>query len=162
MKIILDPTSEIVIKQPWWYYVAAWGMLVVGLLLFVVLLPESLDNPTSGAWIGVGGGLLIFLFGIWGVRMTTKVTFDQPLGHITVSRPAFLWFSRKKVVISKEEARSAYVDPDAEIRTLHNIAVIMKSGKMVRFLYLGQLGRDKADYVAERIRDWANKGVVIK
>ncbi len=167
MTIIKDSQSEIVIKQRGWFYVVAWANIPFGLLLFIGYLPASLADPTSDTWVPVGFGLLFILLGIWLVGMTTKVTFDKPPGYVTVSRgnhPVFLWFLRIKR-ISREEAESVSVcsrDPwwwTHEGSSMHEVRSIAKSGKEV-ILFNAGWEKNKAIYVAKKIKDWAKKAVV--
>ena len=111
--------------------------------------------------------LIILSWGIWMMGKTTKITFDRPLGYLTVNHNIFtvlLWYTRKKIVISAEEARSIFVQEIDEERgdgsptTRYDVRVIINSGKVVRLYSDGD--QDKADYVGETIKAWANKAVV--
>ncbi|MFC1962378.1 hypothetical protein ACFLWB_00010 [Chloroflexota bacterium] len=110
-------------------------------------------------------GILVVLLGIWAVSggMTVKVTFDQPPGYITVQRgsdPKWLWFRRRKYVISKEEAITAGysgfdgVSPTDATQDVYKVEIKLKSG----VLKLEDIPSDykKAKYLAERIRDFGS------
>ena len=116
--------SEIVVKMPWWFRVVAWLELI---------LPPV---------------------GIWMLGMTTKVTFNEPPGYITVVRghvPFFWWFLRAKR-ISKEEARSVFVGSELD----YQLKVTMSSGKEVKLYDGGEWG-DVAEYLCKRILDFVEE-----
>lgn len=124
--------SEIVIKMPVWFRVVAWF--------------ELLALPPVGIWM---------------VGMTTKITFNQLTGYMTVTRghiPPFLWFLRTKR-ISRDETRSVFVRsvkrthfgaytalyvPSTSTYAAYELKVITSSGKEVK-LYDGGTSRDAAD-----------------
>jgi len=161
-----DTPSEIIIKMPWWFRVIAWAELLLGAGFFTGYLPAILADPNSETLIPAGFGLLFILLGIWMVGMTTKVTFNQPPGYMTVTRghiPVFLWFLRTRVVISREEARSVVVGSVQRsvgeyggTKTAYDVMVVTTSGKEVK-LYDGGWKRDKADYLAKRILEFSQR-----
>ncbi len=108
-----------------------------------------------------GASLGILLLGIWFVGWTTKVTLDEALGYVTVTRghcPLFLWFLRTKR-ISKDEARSVFVGSEKEkyfgVMTGYEVMVTMSSGKELQ-LY-DDWNSDRADYLVKRILDFAEE-----
>jgi len=154
--LIKDTESKIIIKMPWWFRVIGWGILLVGLLLFIALLPASLAEPNLEGFVAPSFGLFSILGGIWMVGMTTKVTFHEQLGYMDVSRgncPLFLWFLRTKR-ISRDEARSVFVNG-------HQVRVVARSGKEVKLYDHGEkYGPDEAQYLAKRILDFAQEAEV--
>lgn len=119
---------------------------------------QFISGEHGNGYIFSGLGLLFILFGVILMGMTTKVTFNQPDGYITVTRghiPIFLWFLRKRL-ISKEEGKSVYVDYvyrttnqyGGQIK-FYQTKVVTKLGK--RITLFEDTRRDKADYLARRI-----------
>ncbi len=110
---------------------------------------DLIDKNLGGGLSLIGVGLFVVLIGIWIVGVTTKVTFDQPPGYLTVNLrhiPVFLWFSRTKR-ISGEEARTVTV-------AAYPVKITMKSGKELK-LYVWQ--RDEAEPLARRILDFGEE-----
>ncbi len=108
---------------------AFWfGLLFIVFGIPIILLGLDLIDKNLGGGLGlIRVGLFAVLVGIWFVGVTTKVTFDQPPGYMTVSRghiPVFLWFSRTKP-ISAEEARTVTV-------AAYPVKITMKSGKELK------------------------------
>jgi len=166
--LVKGSKSQIVIKMPWWFRVFSWPILLVGMLVLLWGLAGILAGAAEAFWIS-GIGLLVVLFGIWMVSMTTKVIFGQPPGYMTVTRghiPLFLWFLRTRV-ISKEEARTAFVrtflrntwDRWGGMATAYELRVVTRSGKEVK-LYDGGWKGNKAGYLAKRILDFAQEAEV--
>ncbi len=165
---IKDEGSKIVIRLLVLFYVAAWILLLfgVGLVFGVVLVPAALmewAGDPSGAngeiyWI-VGTGLFLVLLGIWMVGITTKITFNQPPGYMTVTLgmwPLFLWFLRTKR-ISKEDARSAFVrsGEPASWHTAYQARVVMESGKEVTLVEDGN--PSVSNYLVRRILEFSRQ-----
>ncbi len=159
-----DNGSKIVFKLPWWFRVVAWLVLLIGLLIFLTNLGSILAGEGEDAFWGAGISLSLAIVGIWMVGMTTKVTFDKPLGHITVIRGHllfFLWFFRTKR-ISRGEAKSAFacvVDHWWDEHSHHEVRVVANSGREVKLLDAGRY-QDAADYIAKRIKGWAEEVAV--
>ena len=171
MILVKGSKSQIIIKMPWWFRVIFWLILLFGVPLFLVGLSAIIaEGANTDLWIPGLIGLLFVLLGIWMVGMTTKVTFHQPPGYMTVSRghcPLFLWFLRTKR-ISTEEARTAFVRTvqrntwstmGSSTATAYEVWVTTKSGKDVK-LYDGGWNSDKVDYLAKRILDFAQEAEV--
>ncbi len=156
--------SKIVLRRPVWFYVVGWLVfLLPGAFLVVVSLSFIISGELVLFFL-FGAGLGLLLFGIWFVGWTTRVTLDQAVGYMTVTRghcPLFLWFLRTKR-ISKEEARSVSVcsEPDKYFGsvTAYHVMVTMSSGKEVK-LY-DDWKYHKADYLAKRILDFAQEAEV--
>lgn len=168
--LIQDSGSEVEKKMPLWFRVVAWVELLCGILLLSVGLaglPVGEMQDPGDMWFMVGFGVFFVLLGIWMVGMTTKVVFNKPYGHITITRgyvPIFLVSKRKKR-ISREEAKSVFVrsrerwvstGPTASggYATFYETKVITSSGKELK-LYGGGTNRGVADYLAKRILDFA-------
>lgn len=155
--------QRIVVESPPGFHIAAWFMMLLGAVLVVCGLLGLAGNPEGAngeRWIPAGFGVFFLLIGIWLVGTTTKVIINEPSGYMTVTRghvPLFLWFLRTKV-ISREEARSVFVrsvekSQEYGTRTEYQVRVTRRSGKKVK-LY-EDLKRDKADYLAKRILEFA-------
>lgn len=170
---IKDSGSEIALTIPVWARVIAWILLLFGVGLVPAALMGWAGDP-SGAngekWIPAGFGLFFVLLGIWMVGMTTKITFNQPPGYMTVTLgkwPLFLWFLRTKR-ISKEEARSAFVRsvkrmvsggdwnmPSSSRHTAYQVKVVMNSGKEVTLHE--DWNPDVSNYLARRISEFSQQ-----
>jgi hypothetical protein len=106
-------------------------------------------NP-SGLGL-VGAGLFPVLVGIWFLGITTKVTFNQPPGYITVTLghiPVFLWFLRTRR-ISREDARNSTVTGYPLVK------IVMKSGKELK---LWTYPLDEVEPLAQRIKEFSLRG----
>lgn len=130
---------------------AFWfGLLFIVFGIPIILLGwDLIDKNLGGGLSLIGVGLFAVLVGIWIVGVTTKVTFNQPPGYMTVTLghiPIFLWFLRKKC-ISREDARNSTV-------AAYPVKITMKSGKELK-LYGWQ--HDEAEPLARRILDFGQE-----
>ena len=106
------------------------------------------DKDLGGGLLLIGTGLFPVLIGIWFMGITTRVTFNQPPGYMTVTLghiPVFLWFLRVKS-ISREDLQNSTVTGHPLVK------IVMKSGKELK---LWTWRFDEAETLAQRIREFS-------
>ena len=154
-RIYRDSESEICISQPWWVYALGAVMILCGIMISVTT--RFLLTPVGIVAILLGILLL--------VRSSTRITFDQPPGYMTMRwgvRRYWPYFVRT-TQISKEEAREARVrGVDRTVGgmysfgtvTVYQVRVMMSSGKEVTLHEDSE--QHVADYLARRIRQFGS------
>lgn len=124
-----DTPAEIVSRLPELAFWSGLLFIVFGIPIILLGFDGALTDKDLGGGLGlIAVGIFAVLIGIWFMGITTKVTFDQPPGYLTVTLghiPVFLWFLRKKR-ISREEARTVTVTGHPLVK------IVMKSGKELK------------------------------
>lgn len=164
MPITKDTQSEVVVKKPLWLRALAWLIVILGIMFLIAGLAQLV---LFGSMM-VGFGLLFALLGTFLITESTKVNFNKPPGHVTVTLgnyPLFFWVPRTKV-ISREEAKSVFVYPvegtftdafgnSARKTYAYRVKVVVSSGKEVTLHDDGRA--DVANHLAKRILDFAQE-----
>jgi len=143
-----DTATEIVSRLSELAFWSGLLFIVFGIPIILLGLDGALTDKDPGGGLGlIAVGIFAVLIGIWFMEVTTKVTFDQPPGYLTVTLghiPVFLWFLRKKS-ISREEARTVTVTGHPLVK------IVMKSGKELK---LWTWRFDEAELLEQRILDF--------
>ncbi len=153
-----DTPAEIVARLSEWLFWVGLLFIVFGIPIILIGLDstglslglDSTDKDLGGGLGLIAVGIFAVLIGIWFMGITTKVTFDQPPGYLTVTLghiPVFLWFLRKKR-ISREEARTVTVTGHPLVK------IVMKSGKELK---LWTWRFDEVEPLARRIAEFGKE-----
>lgn len=112
MKIVKENESRVVIGNPAWFRTFAWILVsvfssafVFGLLV-IILGRDIVLGLSFGA-----NGFVFLLLAMWMVSTGTIIIFDKRKGYLILKKgrvPVLFWLKRKRM-ISKEEAGSAFV-----------------------------------------------------
>ncbi len=112
MKIVKEKESRVVIKNPVWFRLFAWIWVAVFGSAFVFgLLMVILESDSNVGYFFAAAGFIFLLGGMWMVSTGTIIIFDKRKGYLILKKgrvPVLFWLKRKRM-ISKEEAGSAFV-----------------------------------------------------
>ena len=174
MPLDRDTDTEIVIRLFWglrasggFFMLAGIGWFVVGLAgLAGGLGAENAEDRFAGGGGATTLGVALFLFGTWFAQMTTKITFNQPPGLVTMGwRTWARWppFTRTKHISKEEVARVDIrsvqgTDWRDRPRTTYQVWLEMNSGEEVILLHYPD-DRKVAERLEERILEFSPAAV---
>ncbi len=169
MPLDRDTDTEIVIRLHWGFRVFGSALMLYGIGLttggFIngVAGPGTVSDRILVGLILGGVGIFFFLSGVYAASTTTKITFNQPPGHMTMRWRTWQrrWppFTRTKH-ISMEEVAQADIDSESgkdmegHHRTLFQVWLMTKSGEKVMLLHYYPVDRKVAQRLKQRILEF--------
>ena len=155
MASVKNTDNQIVVRLPIWMQIIAGLCVACGIGVFAIIVLTAWN--TTG--LGVALGFLLFgIFFLGLLGLTTKVTFDEALGNITISNR--IWslpyrtrrIPRKPVQSVTPTVSQDSVGPTAGF-TYYGVSIRVEG--RIKPVKIGNPSRKSANYLADRINRFA-------